>query len=135
MRYFGALHFVTSSTNLVRLRPEPGPSSYSDSATLAVSLITSSPGLVGHLCRASSRPPLFALRVSFLADCWGFVPTLFATQGSETYGGFAPILPVIDSSAQCCDMARRFVLTSSQSCLWGFAPIPRGQATIPYALT
>ena len=68
--------------------------------------------------------------MSFLVNCWGVAPTLLATEGSGTYGGFAPILSVIDSSAQCCDMARRFVLTSSQDCYWGFAPMPHGQATI-----
>ena len=123
------------SPDLVGLRPEPGPSSYSDSATLAVSFITSSPDFVGHLCRASSRPALFALRASFLADCWDFAPTLLATQKSETYGGFAPTLPMIDSLAQCCDVVRRFVLTSNQPCLWGFALSPRGQAAISYSLT
>ena len=57
------------SPDLVGLRPEPGPSSYSDRATLAVSFVTSSPDFVGHLSRASSRPPSFAVRASFLADC------------------------------------------------------------------
>ena len=59
--------------------------------------------------------------MSFLVNCWSVAPTLLATKDSGTYGGFAPILSVIDSSAQCCDMARRFVLTSSQSCLCGAA--------------
>ena len=47
--------------------------------------------------------------MSFVANCWGVAPTLLATEGSGTYGGFAPILSVIDSSAQWCDMVRRFI--------------------------